>query len=95
MKNTFSVPDYYRIEIKARRTYSKSTITLFSVIPNGENLFEIERLKETYDNGLEFAIEEYNLPKLFYKNHYTPYPKHLLNRKQKNIFYFLFYRNLI
>jgi len=47
-ENTFSVPDYYGIEIKTRRAYSKSTITLFTAVPDGENLFEIERLKETY-----------------------------------------------
>lgn len=47
-ENTFSVPDYYGIEIKTRRSYSKSYITLFTAVPNGECLFEIERLKETY-----------------------------------------------
>jgi len=47
-ENEFSVPDYYGIEIKTRRAYSKSSITLFNAVPDGENLFEIERLKETY-----------------------------------------------
>lgn len=47
-ENAFSVPDYYGIEIKTRRAYSKSAITLFTAVPDGENLFEIERLKETY-----------------------------------------------
>ena len=47
-ENTFSVPDYYGIELKARRTYSKSAITLFNIEPDGESLFEIERLKDTY-----------------------------------------------
>lgn len=47
-ENTFSIPDYYGIEIKTRRAYSKSYITLFTAVPDGENLFEIERLKETY-----------------------------------------------
>lgn len=47
-ENSFSIPDYYGIEIKTRRTYSKSYITLFTAVPDGENLFETERLKNTY-----------------------------------------------
>lgn len=47
-ENNFSIPDYYGIEIKTRRAYSKSYITLFNAVPDGENLFEIERLKNTY-----------------------------------------------
>lgn len=47
-ENAFSVPDYYGIEIKTRRAYSQSAITLFTAVPDGENLFEIERLKEEY-----------------------------------------------
>lgn len=47
-ENSFSIPDYYGIEIKTRRAYSKSYITLFNAVPDGENLFEIERLKNTY-----------------------------------------------
>lgn len=47
-ENEFCVPDYYGIEIKTRRAYSKSAITLFNVVPDSEDLFEVERLKETY-----------------------------------------------
>lgn len=47
-ENGFSVPDYYGIEIKTRRAYSKSYITLFNATPDGKNLFEIERLKDMY-----------------------------------------------
>ena len=47
-ENEFSVPDYYGIEIKTRRAYSKSAITLFNAVPDGEDLFEIERLKDRY-----------------------------------------------
>lgn len=47
-ENDFCVPDYYGIEIKTRRAYSKSAITLFNAVPDGEDLFEVERLKETY-----------------------------------------------
>lgn len=47
-RNEFSVPDYKGIEIKTRRTYSKSYISLFTAVPDGENLFEVERLKNEY-----------------------------------------------
>lgn len=47
-RNKFSVPDYNEIEIKTRRTYSKSAITLFNAVPDGEDLFEVERLKNNY-----------------------------------------------
>ena len=47
-ENEFGVPDYNGIEIKTRRAYSKSAITLFNATPDGDDLFEIERLKNTY-----------------------------------------------
>lgn len=47
-ENEFGVPDYYGIEIKTRRAYSKSAITLFNAVPDGEDLFEVERLKNIY-----------------------------------------------
>lgn len=46
--NKECVPDYNGIEIKTRRTYSKSAITLFTAVPDGEELLEIERIKNTY-----------------------------------------------
>ena len=45
--------DYYGIEIKTRRAYSKSAITLFNATPDGEDLFEIERLKNKYVEGIK------------------------------------------
>ena len=47
-RNEFCYPDYKDIEIKTRRSYSKSPITLFSAVPDGENLFEVKRLKNQY-----------------------------------------------
>ena len=47
-ENEFSIPDYNSIEIKTRRAYSKSFITLFNATPDGDNLFEIERLKNNF-----------------------------------------------
>ena len=46
--NKECVPDYKGIEIKTRRTYSKSAITLFTAVPDGEEPKEIERIKNTY-----------------------------------------------
>lgn len=46
--NKEGVPDYYGIEIKTRRTYSKSAITLFNAVPDGDAPLEVERLKNTY-----------------------------------------------
>ena len=42
------IPDYEGIEIKTRRTYSKSYITLFNAVPDGGKSLEIERLKNFY-----------------------------------------------
>lgn len=47
-ENSFSIADYSGIEIKTRRSYSKSSITLFTAVPDGEDLFEIERIRNTY-----------------------------------------------
>ncbi len=46
--NSKSKPDYKGIEIKTRRTYSKSAITLFTAVPDGEKLHEIERIQKQY-----------------------------------------------
>lgn len=35
-RSEFSIPDYYGIEIKTRRAYSKSAITLFNAVPDGK-----------------------------------------------------------
>ena len=47
-KNTMEIPDYHGIEIKTRRNYSKSYITLFTAVPDGERPMQIERIKNAY-----------------------------------------------
>ena len=42
------IPDYNGIEIKTRRAYSKSRITLFTAVPDESKKQEVERLKNTY-----------------------------------------------
>ena len=46
--NKECMPDYNGIEIKTRRTYSKSLISLFTAVPDGEQPLELTRLKDTY-----------------------------------------------
>lgn len=47
-RNTMEIPDYQGIEIKTKKSCGKSHITLFTAVPDGEQKFEIERLKNTY-----------------------------------------------
>lgn len=47
-KNELEIPDYNGIEIKTKRNYSKSYITLFSCKPEGKFYHEVERIKDTY-----------------------------------------------
>lgn len=46
--NDFEIPDYNGIEIKTKRSTSKSYITLFSATPDGPHFHEVERLKNKY-----------------------------------------------
>ena len=43
-----SLPDYHGIELKTKRGYSKSYVTLFNLTPKGNNEFEIKRLRNEY-----------------------------------------------
>ena len=43
-----STPDYYDIEIKTKRAYSKSFITLFGISPHGKTTNEAQRLLNDY-----------------------------------------------
>lgn len=47
-ENSLEIPDFDGIEIKARRMYSKSYITMFSSTPTGPYYHEIARIKELY-----------------------------------------------
>lgn len=47
-RNQFEFPDYEGIEIKTKRSYSKSFISLFSYSPEGETFNEANRIKELY-----------------------------------------------
>lgn len=47
-RESFPIPDYYGIEIKARNYYSKAKITLFSTVPDGRFVFEMKRLVENF-----------------------------------------------
>lgn len=77
--NKESVPDYDGIEIKTRRTYSKSLITLLNVVPNGEKPLEISRLKDTYgypyykDRNYKCLYAEVYANKLNFSGRYYQY----------------------
>lgn len=47
-EESFEIPDYYGIEIKTRRAYSKAYITLFNCVPTGSSFHETKRLRDTY-----------------------------------------------
>ena len=47
-RNDIEIPDYEDIEIKKRKAYSKSYITLFNAVPDGDRELEIERIKNAY-----------------------------------------------
>ena len=47
-EESFEIPDFYGIEIKTRRSYSKSLITLFNAVPTGGSFYEVKRLRDTY-----------------------------------------------
>lgn len=47
-ENDFEIPDYNGIELKTKRAYSNSNISLFSCAPVGPHYHEIERIKNLY-----------------------------------------------
>ena len=44
----FELPDFNGIEIKTRREYSKSYISLFNAVPTGSTYYEVKRLRDNY-----------------------------------------------
>lgn len=47
-EDTLEIPDYKSIEIKTQRKRSNSFVSLFNATPDGDYLFEIKRLRNTY-----------------------------------------------
>ena len=47
-EENFEIPDFYGIELKARRAYSKSKISLFNSVPTGSSYYEVKRLRDKY-----------------------------------------------
>lgn len=48
IEESFEIPDFNGIEIKTRREYSKSHITLFNAVPTGSSFYEVKRLRDNY-----------------------------------------------
>ena len=61
-EESFEIPDYYGIEIKTRRAYSKAYITLFNAVPTGSSFHETKRLRDKY--GYPNKIDK-NLKRLY------------------------------
>ncbi len=47
-EDRLSEPDYHGIELKTKRAYTKSYITLFSATPQGEEQLQVKRLRDNY-----------------------------------------------
>ena len=47
-EDSFEIPDYLGIEIKTKRSYSKSYISLFNAVPTGSHFHETKRLRDIY-----------------------------------------------
>ena len=98
-KSDFCVPDYDGIEIKTRRSFSKGLIGLFGSVPDGEELFELDRLREKYG----YPDKEIRSAKVLYSVVYgnmlcqvgTKYFFKLdVDRKEEKVFLCVFDKNL-
>lgn len=47
-ENNLSIPDYNEIEIKTKRFYTKGNITLFSTVPDGDEIFPLKKLCKNF-----------------------------------------------
>ena len=93
----FQIPDFYGIELKTRRSYSQSDITLFSATPDG--IFQIERIKDRYG----YADKDIKKAKVFkgnvYCNRYNSIGKKFLFKldidyKEERIYLEVYDKNL-
>lgn len=60
-EDSLEIPDFYGIEIKTKRAYSKSYISLFNAVPTGSCIHETKRLRDCY--GYPYKNDK-NLKKL-------------------------------
>lgn len=61
VEDSLELPDFYGIEIKARRGYSKSKISLFNAVPTGSSFYEVKRLRDIYGYR---DVNDYSLKRL-------------------------------
>ena len=59
-QNELEIPDFNGIEIKTKRMYSRSNISLFNCVPDGPHYHEIERLKDLYGYP-DYILKNYNV----------------------------------
>ncbi len=58
-QDEFFLPDYKGIEIKTKKGYSKSKITLFSANPDSMYLYALKGLVETYGVDKKDLLQNY------------------------------------
>lgn len=93
--DNFQVSDYEGIEIKCKHGFSKSYITLFSLVPSGKNFFETKRIREKFG----YNDDEFSDIKVITRSAWVRYKNPLksgykmsleINKKEKRI-YLCFY----
>lgn len=98
-KSDFSIPDYKNFEIKTKRTYSKSSMSLFCAVPDGKDLFEIERLRKTYGYPDKEIRTAQVLYAVVYGNKLSPmgakyFFKLQVDKKEEKVFLCIYNRNM-
>lgn len=101
-EESFEIADYYGIEIKTKRSYSKAYITLFNAVPTGSGYYEVKRLRDTYGYrdpkdetlkqlNVDIFANEFNKIGLWY------YFKLKVDKKEEKIYLLIYdrYYNLI
>lgn len=66
-EDSFEIPDYYGIEIKCKRSYSKAYIGLFNAVPTGGDYYEVKRLRDRYG----YPYKEHKDLKMLYTDIYA------------------------
>lgn len=97
-QNNFEIPDYNGIEIKTKRSYSKSYTTLFNCKPEGPHCNEIERLKNKYGYPDKILKQYKVINNSIYTNQLTKitnnyYFKLYVNKQEEKIYLYVYNKN--
>lgn len=99
-EESFSIPDYYGIEIKTKRSYSKAYITLFNAVPTGSCYYEVKRLRDIYGyrDPVDVRLKQLNVD--IYANRLNRvgvkyYFDLMIDRKLEKVFLCVYDRNKV